>query len=115
MISERHLVKVLFLLFSHFFFYYFRETYNKYIEEGGSMTLKQQRVDVTDRVIGKMKNGEMELFLDNTPIGKMKLSDHMQVELEHHFEVEQQKIYQHVTTTEGTDAKYTDCDDGGWC
>ena len=30
------------------------------------MTLKQQRVDVTDRVIGKMKNGEMELFLDNT-------------------------------------------------
>ncbi len=115
MYSERHLVKVLFLLFSHFFFYYFRETYNKYIEEGGSMTLKQQRVDVTDRVIGKMKNGEMELFLDNTPIGKMKLSDHMQVELEHHFEVEQQKIYQHVTTTEGTDAKYTDCDDGGWC
>jgi hypothetical protein len=64
------------------------------------MTLKQQRVDVTDRVIGNMKNGEMELFLDNTPIGKMKLSEHMQVELEHHFEVEQQKIYQHVTTTE---------------
>lgn len=45
----------------------------------------------------------------------MKLSDHMQVELEHHFEVEQQKIYQQVTTTEGQDAKYTDCDDGGWC
>ncbi|MBV7505871.1 YusG family protein [Bacillus sp. sid0103] len=62
------------------------------------MTLKQQRVDVTDRVIGKMKNGEMELFLDNTPIGKMKITDHMQVELEHHFEVEQQKIYQQVTT-----------------
>lgn len=62
-----------------------------------------------------MKNGEMELFLDNTPIGKMKLTDHMQVELEHHFEVEQQKIYQHVTSTEGSDAKYTDCDDGGWC
>ena len=45
----------------------------------------------------------------------MKLSDHMQVELEHHFEVDQQKIYQHVTTTENPNAKYTDCDDGGWC
>jgi hypothetical protein len=106
---------VLFLLFSHFFFYYFRELYNKYIEEGGNMTLKQQRIDVTDRVIGKMKNGEMELYLDNTPIGKMKITDHMQVELSHQFEVEQQKIYQQVTTTEGQDAKYTDCDDGGWC
>jgi hypothetical protein len=106
---------VLFHLISHFFFYYFRELYNKYIEEGGNMTLKQQRIDVTDRVIGKMKNGEMELYLDNTPIGKMKISDQMQVELEHQFEVEQQKIYQHVTTTENPDAKYTDCDDGGWC
>jgi len=79
------------------------------------MTLKQQRVDVTDRVVGKMKNGEMELLLDRMPIGKMKLSDHMQVELDHHFQVEQQKIYQHVTTTETLDVKYTDCDDGGWC
>ncbi|MFP5112760.1 YusG family protein [Bacillaceae bacterium C204] len=72
------------------------------------MTLKQQRVDVTDRVIGKMKNGEMELLLDRMPIGKMKLSDHMQVELDHHFQVEQQKIYQHVTKTEIPDAKHAD-------
>jgi hypothetical protein len=79
------------------------------------MTLKQQRLDVTDRVVGKLKNGEIELFLENSSIGKIKLSEHMQVELDHHFEAEQQKIYQNVTVTEQPDAKYTDCDDGGWC
>ncbi|MEH7109200.1 MULTISPECIES: YusG family protein [Bacillaceae] len=79
------------------------------------MALNQSKIDVTDRVVGKLKNGEIQLFIENTPIGKIKMSDHIQVELDHHFEAEQQKIYQHVTVTEGRDAKYTDCDDGGWC
>jgi hypothetical protein len=79
------------------------------------MTLKQQKIDVTDRVIGKMQNGEIELFLEDTPIGKIKLPGDMQVQLDQHFEVNQRKIYQHVTVTEQPDAKYTDCDDGGWC
>jgi hypothetical protein len=80
-----------------------------------SMVLKQQKLDVTDRVTGKIIDGEMQLFLENTPIGKIKLSDNLQYELEHHFEADQQKIYQHVTVTDQPDAKYTDCDDGGWC
>ena len=79
------------------------------------MTLKQQKVDVTDRVIGKMKNGEMELFLDNTSIGKIQLPGDMTFQLDQRFEVEQRKIFQNVTVTEQPDAKYTDCDDGGWC
>lgn len=79
------------------------------------MTLKQQRIDVTDRVVGKMKNGEIELFLENASIGKIKFAKNIQVELDHHFESEQHKIYQQVTVTEQPDAKYTDCDDGGWC
>ncbi|OLS34588.1 YusG family protein [Bacillus sp. MRMR6] len=80
------------------------------------MSLKKQKIDVTDRVIGKMKNGEIELYLENTPIGKITIPNNdMEVQLDHHFEVEQKKIYQHVTVTEQPDAKYTDCDDGGWC
>ncbi len=86
-----------------------------YLEGEQKMTLKQQKIDVTERVTGKIKNGEMELYLENTCIGKIKLSGNLQYDLEHHFEADQQKIYQHVTVTEGTDAKYTDCDDGGWC
>ncbi|MDQ1144479.1 uncharacterized protein YpmS [Bacillus sp. SORGH_AS 510] len=79
------------------------------------MSLKQQKVDVTDRVVGKIKNGEIELFLESTSIGKIKLPENMQYELEHHYEADQQKIYQHVTVTDQPDAKYTDCDEGGWC
>lgn len=79
------------------------------------MTLKQQKIDVTDRVIGKMKDGGIELYLESTPIGKISLKGDMQVQLDHHFEVDQRKIYQNVTVTEGPDAKYTDCDEGGWC
>lgn len=79
------------------------------------MTLKQQRIDVTDRVTGKMNNGEMELFLDDTSIGKIQLPGDMTFQLNQQFEVEQRKIFQTVTVTEQPDAKYTDCDDGGWC
>lgn len=79
------------------------------------MTLNQHKIDVTDRVVGKLKNGKLELFLENQSIGICKLPENVQMKLEHHFEAEGQKIYQHVTTTEGRDAKYTDCDDGGWC
>ena len=79
------------------------------------MTLKQQKIDVTDRVVGKLKDGEIQLFLENESIGKIKLKDQIEVELDHHFETEQKKIYQNVTVTDQPDAKYTDCDDGGWC
>jgi hypothetical protein len=81
------------------------------------MTLKQQKVDVTERVIGKFKNGEIELFLENSFIGKIKGPEGIQFELEHHFEVDQDqhKIYQQITATENPNPRYTDCDEGGWC
>jgi uncharacterized protein YpmS len=77
--------------------------------------LKQDKIDVTDRIVGKIKNGEIELQLENSPIGKIKLPENIQYELEHHFEADQSKIYQNVTVSEGRDARYTDCDEGGWC
>lgn len=79
------------------------------------MTLNQKKIDITDSVIGKIKNGEIELFLENSSIGKIKLPEGISFQLEHHFEADQQKIYKNVTVTGGHDAKYTDCDDGGWC
>ena len=79
------------------------------------MTLNQKKIDVTDRVVGKIHNGEIELFLENSSIGKITLPENLTYQLEHHFEADQQKIYQHVTLTEQPNAKYTDCDDGGWC
>jgi uncharacterized protein YpmS len=80
------------------------------------MTLRQQKIDVTDRVIGKLKDGELELFFENTSIGKIKIPNNdLTFQLDPQYEIDQRKIYQNVTVTEQPDAKYTDCDDGGWC
>lgn len=79
------------------------------------MTLNQQKIDITERVVGKLKNGEIELYLENERIGKMTIPTESEIQLEHHFEGDKDKIYQHVTTTSGPDARYTDCDEGGWC
>ncbi|PFA70385.1 hypothetical protein CN378_00920 [Bacillus sp. AFS015802] len=78
------------------------------------MVLEPKKMDVTSRVTGKLKNGEVELYLDNQPIGKMNLPLDG-VSLEPNFEAKENKIYQSYTSTEGHDARYTDCDEGGWC
>jgi putative ribosome biogenesis GTPase RsgA len=80
-----------------------------------TMTLSQKKIDVTDRVVGKLKNGEIQLFLGDSPIGKIQLTNEINYRLDHHFEVDQQKIFQNVSVPGKTDPKYTDCDDGGWC
>ncbi|SFB12358.1 MULTISPECIES: YusG family protein [unclassified Bacillus (in: firmicutes)] len=79
------------------------------------MTLKHHKLEITDRVIGKLENGQIQLYLENEKIGNIELPEGFQIHLEHHYEAEQQKIYQNVTATEGKDARYTDCDEGGWC
>ncbi|MCA1065005.1 YusG family protein [Rossellomorea sp. AcN35-11] len=78
------------------------------------MVLEPKKMDVTNRVTGKLKDGEVELFLDNQPIGRMALPlDGLK--MEPNFEAKENKIYQSYTSTEGHDARYTDCDEGGWC
>jgi hypothetical protein len=79
------------------------------------MTLAKKKIDVTDRVVGKLKNGEIELFLEDSPIGKITLPEEINYQLDHHFEAEQQKIYQNVSVPAKSDPQYTDCDEGGWC
>ncbi|CAM3914756.1 YusG family protein [Mesobacillus thioparans] len=79
------------------------------------MTLKQQKIDVTDRVTGKLKNGQIQLYLENEPIGNIKLPEGIQLELKHHYASEQNKIYQHVSVPDQSEPRYTDCDEGGWC
>lgn len=79
------------------------------------MVLNQQKIDITERVVGKLRNGELELYLENEKIGKITIPTDSQLQLEHHFEGDLDRIYQHVTTTNGPDIRYTDCDEGGWC
>jgi hypothetical protein len=81
------------------------------------MTLNQQKLDITDRIVGKLVNGTIELYLENESIGKITLPKDSQFEMSHHFEIDQQqqRIFQHYTSTNQPDARYTDCDEGGWC
>lgn len=77
------------------------------------MAFMQKKIDVTDRVVGKLKNGEIELFFENSPIGKIKFPG--DIVLDHHFEASQRKIYQNVSVTNQKDLQFTDCEEGGLC
>jgi len=80
------------------------------------MTLKQQKIDITDRVVGKFAEGELVLYLENERIGTMSLPSDCNIKLEeHHLECSGDKIYQKFSTPTADDPKYTDCDEGGWC
>ncbi|WP_053367618.1 YusG family protein [Bacillus sp. FJAT-27245] len=79
------------------------------------MTLDLKKLDITDRVVGKLKNGEIKLYLENEPIGRIKLTGEADFELDKRFDVDQQRIFQHITITQNPHAQYTDCQDGGWC
>lgn len=79
------------------------------------MALRETKLDITDRVVGKLENGEIELYLENEPIGRVKLHGKAEFELDQRFAVDGQRIYQNASIIEQPDAKYTDCDQGGWC
>ncbi|KAF0823475.1 YusG family protein [Cytobacillus firmus] len=79
------------------------------------MTLKQQKIDITDRVVGKLNNNGIDLYLENEKIGQISLPEGSSFNLSHHFETEHQKIYQNVSVPDKAQARYTDCDEGGWC
>ncbi len=81
------------------------------------MVLKRTRIEVTDRVIGKLGNDEMTLFVEKEPIGKIRFtSQGAQYELKQGFEQESNKIFTYADVTTNPDMKYVDCDDeNGWC
>lgn len=81
------------------------------------MVLRNAKLDITDRVVGKWQNGAIELFADNEPIGRIRLpQDESWLELKQGYEQQQDKIYKQVTITTGADQKYVDCDsESGWC
>jgi hypothetical protein len=81
------------------------------------MVLDKKRLDITERVIGKLGNGEIQLFEENKQIGRLILNENKNsFELKSGYEEEQNKIYKYVTTTTSPDEKYVDCDsESGWC
>ncbi|WP_077619266.1 YusG family protein [Bacillus sinesaloumensis] len=81
------------------------------------MVLKHTRIEVTDRVVGKLGNNEMNLYVEKEPIGKIRFTnDGAQYELKQGYEQESSKIYTYADIPSTPDMKYVDCDDeNGWC
>jgi hypothetical protein len=81
------------------------------------MALENKRIEITDRVIGKLAEDKMELYVENEPIGYMKYSNPgNSFELKSGYNAEGNRIYQDVVITTGSDEKYVDCDEeNGWC
>lgn len=81
------------------------------------MTLQQQRLDITDRVTGKLCDTGFQLYLENDPIGQVTFTPNgNEFELKSGFEQNGTKICQQVQVPTKPDMKYVDCDDeNGWC
>lgn len=81
------------------------------------MMLERKKLDITDRVVGKLNENQMDLFVEEQPIGKMLFTNQgNQFELKSGYEQENNKIFQYADVTTGADQKYTDCDEeNGWC
>jgi hypothetical protein len=78
--------------------------------------LKPKKLDVTQRVTGKLVEGQLHLFLDDQMVGKMDISSAAEnLQLEPNFEASGNKIIQNYMTPDEAEPRYTDCDEGGWC
>ncbi|MTH53897.1 DUF2553 family protein [Bacillus mangrovi] len=81
------------------------------------MTLKKQRIDVTDKVTGKFADGQLNLYLDDQPIGSMTYGDGgSRFQLNSGLEQSENRFFQMADVPSKPDEKYVDCDDeNGWC
>jgi hypothetical protein len=81
------------------------------------MTLEKQRLNITDRVVGKFSNGQINLFLENEQIGQMvSKGAESSFDLKTNYQYEDNSFYQYVDVPTKQDEKYVDCDDvNGWC
>jgi hypothetical protein len=78
------------------------------------MSIEKQRLDITDRVVGKFGGGQLNLYLEKEKIGQMVSEDNY--ELKQGYEYNDSRFYQFADVVTGSDQKYVDCDDeNGWC
>ncbi|CAG9620820.1 YusG family protein [Sutcliffiella rhizosphaerae] len=81
------------------------------------MTLERKRLDITDRVNGKLTDNGLELFVEQESIGQVIFTNQgNQYKLRSGYQQEGMRVFQEVHIPSGKDAKYVDCDnESGWC
>jgi len=79
------------------------------------MALQRTRIDMTDRVTGKLNGRFLDLYAEGELIGRLPLPA-TAVSLKQGYTEQDGKIYKEVTATVEPDQKYVDCDgEAGWC
>lgn len=76
------------------------------------MALQSTRIDITDRVTGKLNGRSLDLYEEGELIGRLPLPA-AGVQLKNGYTEQNGKIYKDVTATVEPDQKYVDCDGGG--
>ncbi|WLR41341.1 YusG family protein [Bacillus carboniphilus] len=80
------------------------------------MTFEKQKIDVTDRIIGKFTGNQIELYMEGEPIGQIPQSENSPLNLKNGFEYHNSRFYQFADVTVQPDQKFVDCDEeNGWC
>jgi hypothetical protein len=81
------------------------------------LVLENKRMDITDRIVGKLAENHVDLYDESTHVGRIVLSAQgNQYELKEGYEQGDNKIYKYVDVTTHPDQKYVDCDqENGWC
>ena len=78
--------------------------------------LKPKKLDVTKSVTGKLIGGQLHLFLDEQLVERWIFPILLEsLQLEPNFEALGNSIIQNYMTPDESEARYTDCDEGGWC
>ncbi|MCM3161212.1 MULTISPECIES: YusG family protein [Bacillaceae] len=78
------------------------------------MTIQKQQLDITDRVVGKFGDGQLNLYLEKERIGQMVSENNY--DLKAGYEFNNNRFYQVADVVTGPDQKYVDCDyENGWC
>ena len=77
-----------------------------YQEGVSKLTLKKERIDITEHVESRLKNGGMQLYHENELIGRMTGND--QYELKSGYSFQDERFYKTADTVSGPDAKYVD-------
>jgi hypothetical protein len=75
-----------------------------------------EKEDITPKVAGKFEQGEMNLYLDKTKIGKITMTNQGNLyEMSEGFEFDSNKVYRKQTQDPTEVKAYVEGCDMGWC
>ncbi|WP_180994088.1 DUF2553 family protein [Bacillus sp. Marseille-P3661] len=72
-----------------------------------------EKIDITERVYGKLTNGEMALYADETQIGQYNGKN--EVNLLPGYEYSQDRFFETIESTVKPGEQYVDHCEDGWC